>query len=77
MLAPWSKLHDSRFQLGEGSHYDPKTSSIYWVDILGNSVQSLHIPTNSYHQYPDVPEASAVILAEVDFLLVTGRHSIW
>jgi sugar lactone lactonase YvrE len=77
MLAPWSKLHDSRFQLGEGSHYDPKTSCIYWVDILGNSVQSLHIPTNSYHQYPDVPEASAVILAEVDFILVTGRHSIW
>lgn len=77
MLASWIKLHDSQFQLGEGCLYDAPTSSIYWVDILGNSVNRLHLPTNSYRQYLDVPEASAILLAEEDFLLVTGRHSIW
>jgi len=77
MRASWTKLHASRFQLGEGSLYDARTSSIYWVDILGNSVNCLHLPTNTYRQYLDIPEASAILLAEEDFVLVTGRQSIW
>ena len=45
-------LADSRCHLGEGPSYEQETDTIWWFDILGETLHSLELSTGSHGEHP-------------------------
>lgn len=64
---------DGVMQVGESPLWHPEQQTLYWVDIDGFAVHSLHPASGRHHQWPMASEPSALAIGSNGGLIVALR----
>lgn len=67
---------DGVMQVGESPLWHPDQQTLYWVDIDGCAVHSLHPATGTHQQWPMASEPSAIAISGNGGLIVALRSGI-
>jgi sugar lactone lactonase YvrE len=71
-----SAAFDGVMQVGESPLWHPGLQTLYWVDIDGFAVHSLHPATGSHHAWPMASEPSALAISSNGGLVVALRSGM-
>ncbi|MBY0243639.1 MAG: SMP-30/gluconolactonase/LRE family protein [Burkholderiaceae bacterium] len=71
-----SAAFDGVMQVGESPLWHPDQQTLYWVDIDGFAVHSLHPATGTHQQWPMASEPSALAISGNGGLIVALRSGI-
>ena len=77
MVSRWRVVSgEHRDILGEGLVWSSRRNSVFWVDIIGQSLQELHLPTDAIRRWPLPQRVGWVMERESGGLLVGLKSGI-